>query len=75
LDNYKFCCDQLQHLAEDDLHPPRLLTGDDLIALGFTPGKIIGEILQALEDEQLEGRITTPEEAQDYVRANWQIKQ
>jgi poly(A) polymerase len=75
LDNYEFCCDQLQHLAEDDLHPPRLLTGDDLIALGFTPGKIIGEILQALEDEQLEGRITTPEEAQDYVRANWQIKQ
>ena len=46
LDNYEFCRDQLQHLAQEDLHPPRLLTGDDLIALGFTPGKIIGEILQ-----------------------------
>jgi len=53
----------------------RLLTGDDLIALGFTPGKIIGEILQSLEDEQLEGRITTQEEANKYVQANWKMKQ
>ena len=75
LDNYEFCHDQLQHLALDDLHPPRLLTGDDLIALGFTPGKIIGEILQSLEDEQLEGRITTQEEANKYVQANWKMKQ
>jgi poly(A) polymerase len=74
LDNYEFCRDQLEHLDQDDLHPPRLLAGDDLIELGFTPGKIIGKILQALEDEQLEGRITTQEEAKDYVRANWQIK-
>ena len=44
-----------------------------MIALGFTPGKIIGEILQSLEDEQLEGRITTQEEAQKYVRANWNL--
>ena len=74
LDNYEFCRDQLQHLVQDDLHPPRFLTGDDLIALGFTPGKIIGEILHVLEDEQLEGRITTPEEATKYVCANWKIK-
>jgi hypothetical protein len=45
-----------------------------LIAFGFTPGKVIGEILRVLEDEQLEGRITTPEEAKDHVRANWQVK-
>jgi len=75
LDNYEFCRDQLQHLAQDDLHPPRLITGDDLIALGFTPGKMIGEILRNLEDEQLEGRITTQEEARDYVLANWKMKQ
>jgi poly(A) polymerase len=75
LDNYKFCRDQLQLLAEDDLHPPRLLTGDDLISLGFAKGKIIGEILRALEDEQLEGRIKTPEEAKVYVHAIWKMKQ
>ena len=75
LDNYEFCRGQLQTLALDDLHPQRLLTGNDLIAMGFTPGKIIGEILHALEDEQLEGKIKTPEEAQDFVRTNCKINQ
>jgi poly(A) polymerase len=74
LDNYEFCRDQLQTLDLDDLHPPRLLTGNDLMAIGFTPGKTIGEILHALEEEQLEGRIKTPEEAREYVLTNWEIK-
>jgi poly(A) polymerase len=74
LDNYEFCHEQLQILAKDDLHPPRLLTGEDLIALGFAPGKIIGEILHALEDEQLEGRITTSDEAKAFVETNWKMK-
>jgi poly(A) polymerase len=74
LDNYEFCRDQLQLLGEDDLHPPRLLTGNDLIALGFSPGKIVGEILKALEDQQLEGIIKTSEEAREYVLAHWKMK-
>ncbi|PKN50691.1 MAG: phosphohydrolase [Deltaproteobacteria bacterium HGW-Deltaproteobacteria-13] len=73
LDNYEFCRDQLQSLSLDDLHPPRLLTGDDLISLGFTRGKILGDILRTLEDEQLEGRIKTTEEARNFVRANWKM--
>ena len=73
-DNYEFCRDQLKSLGQDDLHPPRLLTGDDLISLGFARGKIIGEILRALEDEQLEGRIATSEDARDFVEANWKIE-
>ncbi|MBN1366165.1 MAG: CCA tRNA nucleotidyltransferase [Syntrophaceae bacterium] len=75
LDNYEFCRNQLQILDLDDLHPPRLLTGDDLIAIGFSPGKIIGEILLALEEEQLEGRIKTSKEARDYVNTKWKMKQ
>jgi poly(A) polymerase len=73
-DNYEFCRDQLRNLGQDDLHPPRLLTGDDLISLGFARGKIIGEILRALEDEQLEGRITTSQDARNFVGANWKIE-
>jgi poly(A) polymerase len=71
LDNYEFCRDQLKTLALDDLHPPRLLTGNDLMDMGFKAGKIIGEILLALEEEQLEGRIKTQEDARNYVRKNW----
>ncbi|MEN6330759.1 MAG: CCA tRNA nucleotidyltransferase [Smithella sp.] len=71
LDNYEFCKNQLQHLAQEDLHPPRLLTGDDLIALGFPPGKLMGEILRALENMQLEGMIATREEAEKFVIEEW----
>ena len=72
LDNYDFCKDQLAQLEEEDLHPPRLLTGYDLIAMGFHPGKEMGEILKALEDEQLEGTITGRDEAEMFVREKWQ---
>jgi len=41
-----------------------------LIALGFTPGKIIGDILRALEDEQMEGRISSRDEAKIFVENN-----
>jgi hypothetical protein len=44
------------------------------MAMGFAPGKIIGEIILSLEEEQLEGRIKTPQEAQDFVLANWKIE-
>lgn len=71
LDNYEFCKDQLAHLEEEDLHPPRLLTGDDLKAMGFAPGKIMGEILRALENMQLEGEITTREDAEKFVEDKW----
>ena len=71
LDNYEFCRNQLQNMAVEELHPPRLLNGDDLIALGFTPGKTIGEILRTLEDEQMEGRISTRDEAKAYVEEKW----
>jgi len=73
LDNYEFCRNQLENLTVEELHPPRLLTGDDLIALGFTPGKIIGEILRVLEDEQMEGRISSQDEAKIFVEKNCKI--
>lgn len=47
---------------------PRLLTGDDLIALGYPPGPRFREILDAVEDARLEGRIATREEAVEFVR-------
>jgi poly(A) polymerase len=71
LDNYYFCISQLQKLEEEDLHPSRLLTGRDLINLGYVPGKAMGEILHALEDAQLEGLVTTREQAENFVRDRW----
>jgi poly(A) polymerase len=71
LDNYEFCLEKMQSLEQEELHPARLLTGDDLLAIGFAPGKLIGEILHALEEEQLENRIRDKEEALAFVRDRW----
>ena len=41
LDLYKFCQEQLAALKKEHLRPPALLSGSDLIALGFAPGPSI----------------------------------
>jgi poly(A) polymerase len=50
------------------LQPEPLVTGADLIAMGYQPGPQFSLILHALEDAQLEGRIHTREESMDLVR-------
>ena len=47
----------------EKINPPPLITGADLIAQGLTPGKSFEQILNSVRDAQLEGDITTPEEA------------
>lgn len=73
LDHYDFCRHQLQNLEHEALHPPRLLNGHDLMAMGFTPGKLIGEVLRTLEEEQLENRIHNSEEAAAFVQTRWKL--
>jgi tRNA nucleotidyltransferase/poly(A) polymerase len=47
---------------------PRLLTGHDLLSLGFPEGPIIGEVLRQIKDKQIGGEIRTGEEAMTYAR-------
>lgn len=47
--------------------PPPLLTGGDLIAAGYDPGPWMGEILRAVHDAQLEGRIANRREALEFA--------
>lgn len=58
-------------LREEAMHPPRLLGGHDLIALGYPPGPVLGDILRALEEAQLEGEVRTREEAERFVGARF----
>jgi poly(A) polymerase len=63
LTNWEFCRKKLVELPPEIIRPPRLLTGDDLVELGYSPGPLFSEILTVVEDSQLEGRIKTREEA------------
>ena len=53
----------------DELNRERLVTGDDLIALGFMPGPNFKVLLETVETEQFEGRLTTREAALNFLRA------
>ena len=68
LDLYEFCQEKLTEVGREELRPPSLLNGHDLIEMGFEPGPLFKGILQALEDEQLEGRVSSREEAMRFVQ-------
>jgi poly(A) polymerase len=63
LDNYHYVREKREEFGREHIAPPRLVTGKDLIDLGYTPGPEFGRILTAIEDAQLEGRVKTREEA------------
>jgi poly(A) polymerase len=72
MDNYEFLRQKQEEFANEPIIPPPLVRGDDLIALGLKPGPQFGEILEAVETRQLEGMLTSREEALEWVRAEFQ---
>ena len=66
-DDYRFALEQYRRWPPAEIEPDPLISGDDLIVLGFKPGPLFKEILMRVEDEQLEGRLTQSEEARQFV--------
>src|SRR5436309_16135161 len=54
--------------TDKDICPEPLITGNDLIVMGFAPGPMFKEILTTVEDAQLEGRITSRSERSEERR-------
>ena len=65
---YDFVRERLQQTPPEEIRPQPLVTGQDLIALGYRPGPQFKEILAAVEDAQLEGNLKSREEALEFVR-------
>jgi poly(A) polymerase len=55
-------------IPPETMRPTPLISGDDLIAAGYTPGPRFKEILSAVEDAQLEGQLHTREHAMAFVQ-------
>jgi len=68
MENYEAVLARLASIPPEALHPPPLLRGRDLVAMGYAPGPPFSRALKALEEEQLAGRIRTREEAEQFVR-------
>jgi len=68
---YEFVREQLQSMPAEAIRPAPLITGRDLIEAGYEPGPRFKEILGAVEDAQLEGRLGSREAAMEYVRGEF----
>lgn len=69
-DNYDFLLAKKEEFANQPMLPPRLITGGDLIKLGWHAGPAMGHLLTAIQTLQLEGIITTKEEALVWITKN-----
>ncbi|HQX16158.1 MAG TPA: DUF5678 domain-containing protein [Anaerolineales bacterium] len=59
---------------EETVAPPRLLDGNDLIKeLNLDAGRIIGQLLEAIREEQAVGNIVTREQAIQFA-TNWLVE-
>jgi poly(A) polymerase len=65
IEHVEFC---ERFLREQDLNPPTLVNGTDLIALGVKAGPIYKRVLDAVREAQLDGTIATREEGLGLVR-------
>jgi poly(A) polymerase len=68
-------CLQILELFEekDIVHPPPLITGHDVMALGYSLGPKVGEILSFIRERQVEGEIKTREEALETLKERFGI--
>lgn len=67
-DSYNYVREKQEEFRHEELRPERLLTGNDLISAGYSPGPLFSQVLEQVETAQLEGEICTREEALKLAR-------
>ncbi|MFZ0797631.1 MAG: CCA tRNA nucleotidyltransferase [Terriglobales bacterium] len=73
LDAYEYSHEQLRSMPPEAIRPTPLITGQDLIEAGYEPGPRFREVLTAVEDAQLEGRLASREAAMEFVRREFPV--
>jgi poly(A) polymerase len=73
LSTYDFLREKEKEMPAETMRPRPLVTGDDLIAQGHRPGPKFREILNAIEDAQLEGRLPSRDAALEFVRREFPV--
>lgn len=71
MENYHFVNQKREEFANEPLIPEPLVTGRDLMDLGYKSGPLFKEILNAVQTEQLEGRLATGAAAVEWVKEHY----
>lgn len=74
LDNYHFLEERQNHWEPEEIKPSPLITGHDLIAMGFVPGPSLGKVLDEIQELQLDGALSSRGEALEYLRKKYPPK-
>ncbi|MGB6024588.1 MAG: CCA tRNA nucleotidyltransferase [Candidatus Sulfotelmatobacter sp.] len=73
LSTYELIRAKLAEIPPEKIRPAALVTGDDLIAVGYKPGPRFREILEAVEDAQLDGRLLSHDTALEFVKQQFPL--
>jgi poly(A) polymerase len=72
-ENYDFVLEKREEFANEPLIPDPLIKGRDLMDLGLSPGPKFKEMLTAVQNEQLESRLSDRESAIAWVKENYGV--
>ena len=72
-ESYEYARENWRALPAEAIRPQPLITGRDLIEAGYEPGPRFKEILGAVEDAQLEGRLTSSAAAMEFARREFPV--
>ena len=73
LSNWRFLKKTMKSLSKEEIKPPPLIGGRDILALGYTEGPLIGKILKKTEELQLERKLQAKEEALEWVKKKFKL--
>ncbi|OIO37683.1 MAG: hypothetical protein AUJ72_04055 [Candidatus Omnitrophica bacterium CG1_02_46_14] len=71
LANWRFLKKKIKLLSRAQIKPAPLLSGKDLLEMGYIEGPLIGKILRIVEEAQLEGKLTDKENAIRWTEENF----
>lgn len=74
LEAYDFVTDFIRTTPPEVVRPAKLVTGEDVLDLGYKPGPIVGKILAAVEEAQLNGEVGSRQEAISFVESKFRQK-
>ncbi len=68
LEDYQYVMMRRATMPPEEAEPPRLVTGEDLIEMGYAPGPMFGEVLDRVRDAQLDGEVQRRQAALEMAR-------
>jgi poly(A) polymerase len=68
---YEYVQEFLRKTPPEQVRPPRLVSGSEVLEMGFPPGPPVGRVLNAVEEAQLNGEVGSKEDALAFIEARF----